>query len=93
MSMHYSIVRDDNFVVGDSPATIALSLANVRRVMVMNYGTGNMYGEASVDGGVTYGDQMLILAGTVFETTNMAPTHIRFTHIADTAYQVYVEGE
>ena len=92
MSMEYSINRDDNFVVGDSPVTIAIQFANPARVVVANYGGGNMYGQASVDGGATYGDQMLILAGTVFETNNMAPTHIRFTHIADTAYQLYVEG-
>jgi len=76
----------------DIKATAKQSAETTARIVIANYGAGNMYGEASVDGGTTYGDQMLILSGTAFETTNMAPTHIRFTHIADTSYQLYIEG-
>ena len=92
MSMQYSINLDQNFTSADSPVTIAVPFGNVSRVTVMNIGAGNIWGEASIDGGSTYGDQMLIPAGAEFTTVNMAPTHIRFTWIADTAYQVYIEG-
>lgn len=92
MSVNYAVHLCEVFTTNESPATIAVDFGNVSKVVVNNYGAGDMYAQMSIDGGLTYGDKILINAGVNFLTESVSPTNLKFEHIDDTSWQVYIEG-
>lgn len=93
MSHLYQTEFDGNFVAGDSPTVIAFRDDRVDYVKIENCGAGDMSVQFSIDGAVSYGDALRIFAGKNFESHNIQPSHVKITHIADTSYQVYAEGD
>ena len=91
MSMDYKIFKG-SLTAGNSPINIDITFGNVERIIVQNLGSGEMVGSASIDNAVSYGDDMRIMPNSHFETSKIAPTDIRLTHVVDTEYQVYIEG-
>ena len=84
--------EDTSFVVGDSPVVLDVNTdlsRNGRDGFIANDGSGNFTVEISDDGS-NYGGVHTIQEGEVLRLKGVDIDRIRITHVADSAYRVFV---
>lgn len=93
--IEYFSFHDSNFISGDSPVVHDIYSGLNRRTgnngFIVNDGPGALDFEISYDGS-TWGDKVRLLSSdNPFRLSDFKIHSIRVTHVADTAYRIFVQ--